>query len=99
MGTIWKNKPKLPPQFTVAKSHDITSTIFGSLNDAMIALYWPKKDCVVNMLSTMHSLSEIASNSAEKKPEVILYYNSTKSGVDILDNMVQTYTCKRMTRR
>ena len=65
----------------------------------MIALYWPKKDCVVNMLSTMHSLVEKASNSAEKKPEVILYSNSTKSGVDILDNMVQTYTCKRMTRR
>ena len=51
------------------------------------------------MLSTMHSLPEIASNSAEKKPEVILYYNSTKCGVDILDRMVRTYTCKRMTRR
>ena len=47
----------------------------------------------------MHSLPEIASNSAEKKPKVILYYNSTKSGVDILDRMVRTYTCKRMTRR
>ena len=47
----------------------------------------------------MHSLPEIASNSAEKKPEVILYYNSTKSEVDILDRMVPTYTCKRITRR
>ena len=99
VATIRKNKPKLPPQLTVAKGRDITSTIFGFQNDAMIALYWPKKDCVVNMLSTMHSLPEIASNYAEKKPEVILYYNSTKSGVDILDRMVRTYTCKRMTRR
>ena len=54
---------------------------------------------MVNILSTMHSLPEIASSSTENKPEVILYYNSTKSGVDILDRMIRTYTCKRMTRR
>ena len=98
VGTIPKNKPELPRQFTVAKGRDITSTISGFQNDAMIASYCPQKDCLDNMLSTMHTLPEIASNS-EKKPEVILYYNSTKSGVDILDRMVRTYTCKRMTRR
>ena len=54
----------------------------------MIALYCPQKDCVVNTLLTMHSLPEIASNSAEKKPKVILYYNSTKSGVNILDRIL-----------
>ena len=44
----------------------------------MIASYCPKKDCVVNiMLLTMDLLPEIASNSTEKKPKVILYYNST----------------------
>ena len=36
----------------------------------------------------MHSLPEIASNSAEKKSEVILYYNSTTSGVNILDRIL-----------
>ena len=97
--TIPKNKPELPRQFTVAKDRDITSTISGFQNDAMIAWYCPKKDCLHNMLSTMHTLSEIASNSDEKKPEEILYYNSTKSGVDILDRLVRTYACKRMTRR
>ena len=90
MGTIRKSKPELPPQFTVAKDRDITSTIFGFQNNAMIASNCPQKDCVVNTLSTMHSLPEIVSNSAEKKPEVIMYYNSTKSGVDILDRMVRT---------
>ena len=47
----------------------------------------------------MHLPSKIASNSAEKKSEVILYYNSTKSGVDTLDRIVRRYTSKRMTRR
>ena len=54
VGTIRKNKPELPPQFTVAKGRDITSTIFEFQNDAMIASYCPKKYCVVNTLSTMH---------------------------------------------
>ena len=35
----------------------------------------------------------------KKKPEVILYYNSTKSGVETLDRMVKMYTFKRITRR
>ena len=41
--TIRKNQPELPPQFTVAKSRDVTSTIFGFQNNAMIASYCPKK--------------------------------------------------------
>lgn len=35
----------------------------------------------------------------KKKPEVILSYNSTKSGVDTMDQMVRCYSVKRMTRR
>ena len=99
VGTIRRNKPELPPKFTLAKGRVVTSTVLGFQSDAMIASYCPKKGCVVNMLSTMYALPDISSTSCEKKPEVILYYNSTKSGVDILDRMVWTYTSKRMTRR
>ena len=99
VGTIRRKKTKLPPKFTLAKGREVTSTVFGFQSDAMIASYCPKKGCVVNMLSTMHALPDISSTSCEKKPEVILYYNSTKSGVDILDRMVRTYTSKKMTRR
>ena len=99
VGTIPSNKTELPPKFTLAKGREVTSTIFGFQSDAMIASYCPKKGCVVNMLSTMQALPDISSTSCKKNPEVILYYNSTKSGVDILDRMVQTYTSKRMTRR
>ena len=42
VGNIRKNKPELPPQFTVSKGNDITSTIFGFQNDAMITSYCPK---------------------------------------------------------
>ena len=95
--TIRRNKPELAPKFTLAKGREVTSTVFGFQSDTMIASYCPKKGCVVNMLSMMHALPDIS--SCEKKPEVILYYNSTKSEVDILDRMVVTYTSKRMTRK
>ena len=38
-------------------------------------------------------------DDAKKKPEIILDYNRTKGGVDIMDQMVSTYTCKRQTKR
>ena len=30
-----------------------------------------------------------------QKPEVVVYYNSTKGGVDKLDHLVSTYTVRR----
>jgi len=30
----------------------------------------------------------------KKKPEIITYYNKTKSGVDVLDKLVHTHSCK-----
>ena len=90
VGTIRKNKPELPAKFTVAKNRTAKSTLFGFQKDAMIASYCPQKNCIVNMLSTMHSQPEVDEGSANKKPTVVLFYNSTKSGVDKVDRMVRT---------
>jgi len=35
----------------------------------------------------------------KKKPEIITYYNETKSGVDVSDKLVRTYSCKRASSR
>lgn len=37
------------------------------------------------LISTMYEKWLIDDSSDGKKPEVILYYNSTKSGVDVVD--------------
>ena len=47
----------------------------------------------------MHSQPEVDESLANKKTTVILFYNYTKSGVDKVDRMVRTYSCKRMTLR
>jgi len=63
-----------------------------------LASYVPKKNKAVILLSTMHHDDRVDDNNA-KKPEMITYYNATKSGVDNLDHLVGTYKCRRKTRR
>ena len=50
------------------------------------------------LLVSLHRDQEIV-DEEKKKPEIILYYNNTKSGVYRMDQMVQTYSCKRKTKR
>jgi hypothetical protein len=59
--------------------------------------YVPKQNKAVILLSSMHDDDKI--DDKTKKPEIILYYNSTKFGVDILDQLCVTYTTGIATRR
>lgn len=48
----------------------------------------------------MHHDNEIDPDTNEqKKPSIITYYNSTKSGVDVVDAMCAEYTVARATKR
>ncbi|CAG4936644.1 unnamed protein product [Parnassius apollo] len=42
---------------------------------------------------------ESATSETSEKPEVIGYYNSTKAGVDAVDQMCHSYSCSRRTKR
>lgn len=99
VGTIRRNKKELPPDFVTTKNREPYSTIFGFQEKVMILSYCPKKNKVVPLLSTMHSQPDINHTNEKKKPEVILSYNSTKGGVDTMDQMVRIYSVKRKTRR
>jgi hypothetical protein len=35
----------------------------------------------------------------DHKPEIIMHHNAMKSGVDVLDKLVEEYTCTRSTSR
>lgn len=39
------------------------------------------------------------SSDDSKKPEMIIDYNQTKGGVDVADQMLETYSCQRKTNR
>ncbi|XP_029610706.1 piggyBac transposable element-derived protein 4-like [Salmo trutta] len=60
--------------------------------------YLPKKNKNVLLLSTQHTEAEI-SNHQDRKPAIILDYNCNKGGVDNLDKVIGTYSCRRKTAR
>lgn len=57
----------------------------------------PKKNKEVILLSTVHEGARV--NSVTQKPEIIEFYNGTKYGVDVFDQMCSNMSCSRKTRR
>ena len=50
------------------------------------------------LLSTVHN-SPSVDDSAKNKPDVILFYNKNKVGVDVVDQMVREYSTHSASRR
>lgn len=51
-------------------------------------------------MSTLHDDNTIdETTGAAQKPEIITYYNGTKGGLDVVDQMKEEYSVGRMTRR
>ncbi|CAM4573790.1 unnamed protein product [Leuciscus chuanchicus] len=96
IGTIRKNKPELPSALTNTRGRAIYSSLFAFKETHAIVSYLPKKSKNVLLMSTVHS-DPALSERDDQKPQMILSYNSTKGGVDNLDKIVATYTCRRKT--
>ncbi|CAG4917457.1 unnamed protein product [Colias eurytheme] len=97
VGTVRKNKRELPPEFLPNRTRPVGSTLFGFTNDKTLASYVPKKNQSVVMISSMHHDKTIDENSG--KPEIIEFYNSTKAGVDALDQKCANYSDSSRTQR
>ena len=72
--------------------------MFGFKEDFTLVSYVPKRNRSVILLSSMHHSGDIDVTKANK-PDIVLYYNETKGGVDTLDQLVHEYPCKRKTTR
>ena len=79
------------------KKKEVLSTLFGYAKNTLLASYVPKRNNAVILLSTQHTNFDISEHNM--KPEVILEYNATKSGVVTLDMMSRQYTIQRGTKR
>ena len=97
-GTIRKNKADIPPELVPNPQRQVESSIFAFQRNCTMVSYVPKRNKAVILLSSGHDDSSCDSSSPFK-PNMILDYNSTKGGVDTLDQMVRQYSCKRKTRR
>ncbi|XP_066248793.1 piggyBac transposable element-derived protein 4-like [Euwallacea similis] len=100
VGTVRKNKRQIPPIFLNVKERAVYSSMFGFNKTATLVSYVPKKGKNVLLLSSMHFNDKIDQRTRElHKPEMMSYYNATKSGVDTVDQLCAIYNCARNTRR
>ncbi|GBP61678.1 PiggyBac transposable element-derived protein 4 [Eumeta japonica] len=97
VGTLKKNKREVPPQFLPSRHREVGSSIFGFTSDATLVSYVPKHNKAVLVLSSMHHAPTI--DPQKQKPEMITFYNSTKGGVDTLDQKCAIYSTSRRTQR
>ncbi|XP_046688877.1 uncharacterized protein LOC124374768 [Homalodisca vitripennis] len=96
VGTLRKNKRELPPEL-LSKKRIAHSSIFAFRDDMTVVSYAPKRNRCVVLVSSMHFDAAIDPDTLDKsKPDIITFYNSTKSGVDVVDEKCGTYsTCQR----
>ncbi|XP_024151020.1 piggyBac transposable element-derived protein 4-like [Oryzias melastigma] len=98
VGTVRKNKPELPPALVSTRGRQALSSQFAFTDTHTLVSYVPKKNKIVILMSTVHKDAAV-STTEDRKPLMIQDYNKNKVGVDCLDKLTGTYTCKRMTAR
>lgn len=96
IGTIRKNKKELPLEFS-QPAHPPGSSMFAFGNYCTLVSYIPKKNRNVLLVSSLHHDDNVDSISG--KPEIIVDYNNTKGGVDIVDRLCSNYNVARSTKR
>lgn len=74
------------------------SSVIYKTNNATLTVYKSKPTKKVLVLSTKHNSVKIEKDK-KKLPETILFYNKTKFGVDITDQMARKYSVKSGSRR
>ena len=84
MGTLRSNKKYLPAEIVDVKNRSKQSSAFLCYGNITVVSYVSDKEKKksVLLLSSMHHQSTLEKNG---KPEIVMYYNSTKGEVDSLD--------------
>lgn len=100
VGTVRKNKSFLPHHIVNVKHRMVETALFAFARDPDVTVtsYVPKKNRLVVLISTLHHDKQ-CHPEMKNKPEIISFYNNTKSGVDNMDQLVNKYTCKRKSNR
>lgn len=100
VGTLRSSRKEIPNEMLPSKTREENTTKFAYNGKTLLVSYVPKKNKAVLLLSTQHqSFTVPVENNLKRKPEVVLFYNSSKSGVDTLDQVSRHYSVKKGTKR
>ena len=94
VGTIRSNRRELPKLAKIAKDKmECFSTIIYKSNNCTLTIYKTKPSKIVIILSTKHKYVKI-NNDRKRISETVAYYNKTKFGINITDQMARKYSVK-----
>lgn len=93
-GTVRVNRRCLPPPQQLERYQ----SVFLKSDDLHLTRYQAKAHKVVHILSTQHR-GVNAQLEGKKKPDTVLFYNTNKCGVDLLDSMCRQLSTKASCRR
>nr|ADV17599.1 transposase [Agrotis ipsilon] len=97
VGTIRSNKREIPEEIKNSRSRPVGSSMFCFDGPLTLVSYKPKPSRMVFLLSSCDENAVI--NESNGKPDMILFYNQTKGGVDSFDQMCKSMSANRKTNR
>ena len=77
---------------------DLYATKVFKRDGCTLIAYQAKTTKNVLFLSTMHATADTG-DDRKSKPEIVKFYNSTKFGVDVLNQMARKYTVNAASRK
>src|SRR5688572_11664990 len=98
VGTIRSNKPQVPEAMKARRGRQELSPLFGFHDQLTLVSFVPKPGKAVLAISTLHH-DATTDAQMSNKPEIILHYNGTKSGVDNMDHLATMHTTRRKINR
>ncbi|GFU78508.1 DDE_Tnp_1_7 domain-containing protein [Trichonephila clavipes] len=94
-----RNREKVPEFVKKIIKMPLYDTLLLEHDDTTLTVYQGKTSKMVLLLSSLHPTVDVGNNHPKKLPETISFYNSTKFGVDIADQMARKYSVKAGSRR
>lgn len=98
VGTVKVNRKEVFQQLRPSRQREVFSTRFFFSGYNTFISYVPKVNKAVNLLTTQHHDRSV-SDTEQKKPEAIIYYNKTMGGSDTFDQTIMYTSCRRTTNR
>jgi hypothetical protein len=100
VGTLKQNRKGIPPDINNIKNREVKSSKFYFSDQITVVSYVMRKNKHVCLLSTQHHDKIIDASSQDKlKPHIVTFYNQSKGTIDVLDQMMEQYSCRRGTKK
>ena len=89
--TMRKNRPELCEKMTESENKATYSNKFywHDSTNFLFVKYQAKEKKSVCLLSSMHGSADVDASNEKEEPEIILFYNANKVGVDCFDQMAR----------